>query len=67
MSVEVFDDHIVFLGAVPNSGYTVKEQDIEPKKITIEFSSPGHKTKLVADLEDSGVTWKAEEEDSDSD
>ena len=67
MSVEVHSDHLVFLSAVPSSGYTVKKQEIESKKITIEFTSPGHRTKLTAKLEHSEVEWKAEEEDNDDD
>ena len=52
---------------MPSSGYTVEKQEIETKKITIEYRSSGHETKLVAELEGSGVDWKVEEKDIDDD
>ena len=63
MSVEVHSDHLVFLGAVPTSGFTIKEQHVDDKEIVVKFESSGHETKLEAKLEDDGFQQKVDEED----
>lgn len=65
MSVEVYSDHLVFLGAVPASGFTIEEQHIEDKEISVKFKSSDHETKLEAKLEDGGFKQKVDEGDDD--
>lgn len=55
VSIEVFPDHLVLLGAVPASGYSVAEQEISPRRIEIEFKSGGVEVKFNAQLQDDGT------------
>lgn len=55
VSIEVFSDHIVLLGAVPSAGYTVAERDLSPRRIEIEFKSGDDEVEFKAVLEDDGL------------
>ncbi len=63
MSVEVVGDHLVLLGAVPSAGYTIKDEGIKSRRITIKFETSDHSTKLVAELKDGELKWKVDEKD----
>lgn len=54
VSIEVFNDRIVLLGAVPASGWSVDEVEQSNKKIEIEFKADEDESKFKAKLEDGG-------------
>jgi hypothetical protein len=64
VSIEIHDDHLVFLGAVPAAGFGIAEKELESKKIEVKFRSDDATVKVTAKLEDEGFEWKTKVEDS---
>lgn len=68
VTIEVFSDHLMLVGAQPKSGFTVSEKDNTPTRIEIEFSSSNHESKLRAELKDGELDARIDEEgDEDGD
>lgn len=67
VSIEVFADRIVLLGAVPSAGYTVAEKDISPRRIEIEFKSGDSEVEFKAVLEDDGLAVDLGADDGEGD
>jgi hypothetical protein len=68
VTIEVFSDHLMLVGAQPKSGFTVSEKDSTPTRIEIEFSSSNHESKLRAELKDGELDARIDEDgDGDGD
>lgn len=68
VTIEVFSDHLMLVGAQPKSGFTVSEKDNTSTRIEIEFSSSNHESKLRAELKDGELDARIDEEgDEDGD
>jgi hypothetical protein len=67
VSIEVFDDHLTLLGAVPAAGYRVEEKSSSPQKIEIEFRTGEHESRFIAALEDDGLRVSTEADEGEED
>lgn len=67
VSIEVFPDHMVLLGAVPATGYSVAEQEISATQMEIEFKSGEHEIHFKARLNSDGSVSVDVESDAEHD
>lgn len=54
VSIEVFADRLVLLGATPDSGWSVDDREVSARHIEIEFRSDGNETHFAVELKDDG-------------